>query len=230
VAHTHDQTLLAKMGFGDPDKKLPLHDAACQYLCEPSTQEGLKRRFTRWLDFKVERARLELPIIKGQGQYMQYVGFVDACLECRYLSEETWPLREHERVVLLNGKNWLVRSAQEWFPEEAVRAEVRYVGPGTQVTSKDWTTLSLMFEVKINPVPLGDVVRQIKLYKAYSEHIQGHTGSQAVWVLLTHYDLDETDVITLRNEGILHMKLGEGFDRFVEARKAARKPSESFVL
>ena len=32
--HAHNQTMLSKLGFADPDKRLPLHDLACQYLGE----------------------------------------------------------------------------------------------------------------------------------------------------------------------------------------------------
>lgn len=30
--HSHDQSLLAKMGFNDPDKKDARHDLACRYI------------------------------------------------------------------------------------------------------------------------------------------------------------------------------------------------------
>ena len=30
--HSHNQTLLSKLGFADPDKNDPRHDLACQYL------------------------------------------------------------------------------------------------------------------------------------------------------------------------------------------------------
>lgn len=33
--HSHSRTLIAKLGFADPDKKSPRHDLACQYLGEP---------------------------------------------------------------------------------------------------------------------------------------------------------------------------------------------------
>lgn len=39
--HSHDRTLLASLGFNDPDKKLPRHDLACQYLADKDRSEKL---------------------------------------------------------------------------------------------------------------------------------------------------------------------------------------------
>lgn len=35
MAHSHEQSLLARLGFADPDRKDKRHTLACQYLCEP---------------------------------------------------------------------------------------------------------------------------------------------------------------------------------------------------
>lgn len=34
MTHSHDRTLLAKLGFSDPDRRNALHDIACRYLIE----------------------------------------------------------------------------------------------------------------------------------------------------------------------------------------------------
>ena len=39
MTHAHDRTLLASLGFADPDKKDPLHDLACQYLAADGIRE-----------------------------------------------------------------------------------------------------------------------------------------------------------------------------------------------
>lgn len=41
--HSHDRTLLARLGFQDPDKRNPLHDRACAYLGEPEQAARLTR-------------------------------------------------------------------------------------------------------------------------------------------------------------------------------------------
>ena len=41
MAHTHDRTYLAKLGFGDKDRQNPIHDLACQYLAQPEKMKKL---------------------------------------------------------------------------------------------------------------------------------------------------------------------------------------------
>lgn len=44
MAHTSDRTLLASLGFADPDKGDRRHTLACQYLCQPATAARLWAR------------------------------------------------------------------------------------------------------------------------------------------------------------------------------------------
>jgi hypothetical protein len=34
MAHAHDQTLLSRLGFNDPDRRNHIHDLACQYIAD----------------------------------------------------------------------------------------------------------------------------------------------------------------------------------------------------
>jgi hypothetical protein len=43
MAHSHDRTLIASLGFADPDKQDPMHDLACEYLSQPMQAEALVR-------------------------------------------------------------------------------------------------------------------------------------------------------------------------------------------
>lgn len=95
MAHAHDRTLLASLAFGDPDKKNPRHDFACQYLALPDNHAKLLEA-TSAVRRPVEKAEaaetrlsgafLELPISKGDGQYRTTIGFVDAV----FRSETNW--------------------------------------------------------------------------------------------------------------------------------------------
>lgn len=42
--HSHDRTLIASLGFADPDKKNPRHTLACQYLCRPDILNAIAGR------------------------------------------------------------------------------------------------------------------------------------------------------------------------------------------
>lgn len=103
--HAHDRTLLASLGFADPDKKNPRHDLACQYLALSENHEKLARlvvpaapknvtyqlpgnlpcgypsvEATRTYTVSIGSPILEWPITKGEGRYKSTIGFVDAVL------------------------------------------------------------------------------------------------------------------------------------------------------
>lgn len=66
-------------------------------------------------------------------------------------------------------------------------------------------------EVKIARASIGDVLRQIALYRE-------HAFTSETWILATPYALDKTDIATLRNARTTHIRLGEKFDAWVAAR------------
>jgi hypothetical protein len=68
-----DRTLLAILGFQDPDRKDPMHDWACQYLAQPEVLGRLVAPLTVY-DGSIH---LEYHITKGWGQYKQTIGFID---------------------------------------------------------------------------------------------------------------------------------------------------------
>jgi hypothetical protein len=197
MTRTADQTLLARMGFSDPDKANPEHDLACRFLCEPevgakvlglaapSAQHARDRErelgrvwfMTRLGAVTFEGGNVEVPILKGEGQYRQYVGFIDTLIHGRCASER----KGNDDV---------------WGPSEPER-------------------LFCGVEVKIGATPVGDCVRQVKLYRAFSE--------APAWVLATRYDLSKADVEHLRSEGIVHVRLGKGFEAFAERVRASEK-------
>lgn len=98
--HAKDRTLLAGLGFTDPDKKNPLHDLACQYLASEErstkilglTTAGVRDR-AAWV---LDGTSLEEHITKGEGQYRTTIGFADLIVRGRYLRSGVvdWERRE----------------------------------------------------------------------------------------------------------------------------------------
>lgn len=91
MAHSHTRTLLAKLGFADPDRKEPLHDKACRYLSAPGQAQRLveltreppadERREIHSLTRPAQpRANVEVALSKGNGTYKTTIGFVDVVL------------------------------------------------------------------------------------------------------------------------------------------------------
>jgi hypothetical protein len=59
MARSHDQTLLAKLGFADPDRSDPTHDFACRYLATEPVLEQLEMKF------RPRKTVLGLPTARG---------------------------------------------------------------------------------------------------------------------------------------------------------------------
>lgn len=74
MAHAHNNTLLAKLGFQDDDKTTE-HDLACQYLCQKDVMLHICSAVFNTLRF--EEASQEVPIEKGRGKYKTTIGFAD---------------------------------------------------------------------------------------------------------------------------------------------------------
>lgn len=54
MAHSHDRTLIARLGFSDPDKKDSLHDFACQYVVQPEIAKSIANVLREEVSRKVE--------------------------------------------------------------------------------------------------------------------------------------------------------------------------------
>lgn len=95
MAHSHDKTLLAKLGFSDRDKKHPRHDLACQYLAQSPVFAKLMQPFLG-TGCEVVSAQLEheYHITKGDRQYRTTIGFADLySLNCVVQKRVTAPER-----------------------------------------------------------------------------------------------------------------------------------------
>jgi hypothetical protein len=101
----------------------------------------------------------------------------------------------------------------------------------------DWMVRGSVFvEVKIAPIGVGDILRQINLYREYAsavpardtrEHLRGTVST--AWVLATSFQLDAGQTETLQGAGITLIRLGEGFEKwFAERQKRPAPKPEQF--
>jgi len=220
-----DRTMLARFGFADPDRKVPEHDAACQYLAQPDVAlkvasiAGLGPRpaskpvsrghstyviddapcmtYTVGERFDFHHARLELAIQKGSGQYATTIGFVDTVL---YFNEA-------------------VRS---------VHTQVRSTGyqpcDGKDDTWTDQHVLAC--EVKITRLPVGDLLRQLHLYAEYARPQYSHEPTFR-WLAALRWQPSEVERRALENERIAVVTLGAGFDAFLATLRTPPTPVDS---
>jgi hypothetical protein len=235
--HSHDRTLIARLGFSDPDKKNDQHDLACQYLALPENclrlaklleeanapvrveehvaQKGAQTgywerrpgRYTRTRNVESCQARLEVPIQKGQGQYATTIGFLDVAIYSKVRE-----IRDGEVYADVAVPQPPPSTPRVWQP-------TTYEEKWQPFRDEFVHDKAAYVEVKIAPAKLGETLRQIGLYRQYV-HVAGLTG-HGKWVLATAYPLPAPDLETLRAEGVHHIQLGEKFLEYVTARQTA---------
>ncbi len=220
--YAHDRTMLAKLGFADADKSDARHDLACQYLSTPDSVRrivGLLGIVTapaewRWTDGTTEETAIEsrrftrynvsreYPLVKGADQYRTSIGFVDLRYELEIVTHRT---RRAERKLNPCTGTW---GRAQKLPDSDLSESVK-VG----------------VEVKISPVGVGDLIRQVKLYQTYTGDwgwgISRWNRETIHWIAATAYPVSALDVQSLRNERILHLLLGRGFHEFIDAQGQA---------
>ena len=150
MAHSHQQTLLAKLGFSDPDHKDPRHTLACEYLCKPEvsrkvvsvlqdfasgpTEQPKPVRYPKQDDpaykewFLCSEAQTEAPVMNRN----YYIGFIDVMI--KYVTggwSTSW------------GRG----------PDEVHKCNREYL---------------VIVEVKVSKVDPADIIKQMKLYATYA--------------------------------------------------------------
>lgn len=237
MTRSMDRTLLARLGFGDSDRREPEHDQACRYVLQ-NAQKIVRAFWPRechesceltWSEHNgaayIGRGALEHTITivnseqervvsKGRDQFKTTIGFIDAFFSFR--SE-----------MILTGSRRTIPEQYIKNPEEIKRAFSQNVLWDQSIcqTAGAWDTGLIMayaaFEVKIKPTPISEAIRQIKLYRQYMIRTPS-------WFLVTRFPINQCDVNTLRQESISHIYLGEGFDVWMKSQTT--EDSKGFEL
>lgn len=165
MSHSYDSTLLQRMGFRDEDRRVPAHDRACIDIATAPS------RFLSLLDARCmsgsPRVLLEQPLQKGEGKYATTVGFIDAIVAF-YVCGGEKDLRPFEEVrYFCSTCKQTTRAVgrcvdcDEWPNQEVIRTEVH--GPRYAY----WYEQGVLVEVKTRITAIGDLLRQMNLYREY---------------------------------------------------------------
>lgn len=190
--HSHDRTLLASLGFSDPDKKSPLHDLACQFLTLSSSAKRIISMFgcrepdiaQGYPSIEVERA-----ITKGEGQYKTTIGFLD--------------------VVVRGMMPHVCKSKSCCDPTPKDEWQNATLG-------------SIIVEVKVNKISISDVIRQINLYAQFTSSGASGRENWSRYLLATTWPLTDSELRLLNMEKIKHVLLGESFNAYVEKSEQSK--------
>jgi len=244
--HAHNRTLIAKLGFADPDRKEPLHDAACRYLtsgdrpvklmrsCFPNREETTELgvpyrlegeaaligvtnlyRTTKWSSHS--DCANEVALSKGAEGYKTTIGFIDATASCSLLESVetlqhvavTTPKPDVPALSASELRAWLENP--EWDDGPAV-----CVPPKMQLTKTSFSHAirhAVAVEVKITPVSYGELLRQVNLYREY-------TQTDFEWVAAVAFDVNESYCNVLARERVRVIRLGQAFRDWAAAEQA----------
>lgn len=189
-----DRTLLANLGFADIDKGNSEHDMACQYLADPAIAPSIIRRMFRG------------------GNGWDWGG-------CQSNLEVPITKGEGQYRTMIGFAD--VVTVCEWHGRKEV--PVHSWNPDGPKEIKDAIeTFKILFEVKIHPCSVGDVMRQLKLYRDYV-----HPNFTAY---VSKYEVDQYDIEALGREKIIHIRLGAGFDEYRQKRQSLRVAGRSLEI
>lgn len=220
MAHAYKRTLLASLGFADTDKQDPLHDLACEYLCQPEVVKRIvetiwigirfdqineprarRAKFGEWSkdgpyghDVRLALGRrplLEEPVSKGTGNYKTTVGFVDCIPE--------FQVRFSEMLSTHDGE-----------PERR----------SNYYTSHYDKTFRFGIEVKAGSVLASELLRQINLYREYQE--SAHINLEQ-WVAVLCRPITQDAAEMLENHKIRVFTLGDNFKTWLAQRRESPK-------
>ncbi len=229
MTHSHDRTLLASLSFGDPDKKDPMHDLACEYLSqqeqarrlvellEPAATSGAAKRVT--LVSFTQGARYYEDRVYSSDEHA-HKEMQEWCPKSQYILVEA-SLQSDDLIVESNIESAISKGDGQYkttigFLDVSTSWERRIVYAAGKEARRVTNDGRIIIEVKIGSINVGDVVRQINLYRQY-------VGASA-WVLATAFDLDAGQVDMLRQAKIHPIRLGAGFSNWYEHRLTREKP------
>lgn len=177
------------MGFKDPDRKTPEHDRACIDLAT-SPIGFLQAAGLVLADVSSPSVYLEVPLQKGDGKYASTVGFIDAVVTygrpvgedadwwaCGRGMDWTRSGPKHDSSSKDRCLFWTPKS--EWSGECGCSRD-RFQGP----SPREWHRCSWVVEVKSSIDNVGDLLRQMNLYREYKkEHNHSHVEKFVIWTL-----------------------------------------------
>ncbi len=236
--HSHDRTLIAKLGFADPDKREPLHELACQFLTQPETAIRfaiVSERPCQEINQTIQAEFQHFCSLTGNyrlGRQARYsfarFRILDALLET--------PISKGDRqyrttigfidVSLKFCSTYTLSDFAVFSGFECSCCKKKFADwpekgphPENEFTSKSW---NVNIEVKIARIPVSDAIRQIALYREYVPNVG--------WGLATPWPISQHEKKALDDLNIGHILLGEGFERFCQKAKELPNAKSDFVL
>lgn len=231
--YAHDRTMIARLGFADPDRQNTKHDLACRYLAEEKQRAAVIRAVNPALFVASEDERVyaatqlaasvSCPKCKSKQRQRCFEEGKNIHDGHIFTSIVDW---HAERIAPLKKlKFYLSHSAACEVPISKGEGQykttigfvdtlidvIRDLGEPNAATSFPLDGWCIGVEVKIKRTSWAEVLRQIKLYKEYLDC--------DTWVLAAAYPMPEGDVKALKDNQVGVISLGKKFEAW-----ATRQP------
>jgi hypothetical protein len=247
--HAKDRTLLASLGFADPDKGDDLHDLACRYLAQPEHALRLVRMFPapdsrgwvcaddrgrpRSTDLVEVRAALEVPISKGEGQYRSTIGFADLLVfpswRHVYLIEKPWtrPLVDSEWVCVCASAGRSCHGARCHYGRTSLGdwrpGSSMMVGIGPAPPS-EWRPSGEASEAaKGSPVCVEVKIGRVSVGSLLRQIGLYRQHIEGRWVVASPRGWSSSEKAAIESAGVKAIRLGDAFTRWAEEQRTAAR-------
>lgn len=194
---SNDQTYISSIGFGDPDKSSTLHDKACKYLTSDEVVEKILMMYSDKVPIRKSRESDKLYKIARKHE-IPGPGLLDA---------------DNKIIDLIRINKILFYSTSMELPlNQEAKNFKRMVGfIDCRIEAGLDSREFIYIEVKIHPVSINEIMRQIFFYKEYIQHTHK-------FVLAHKFNMSDDDKKILKLSKIDTIFLGTNFDKWVESQ------------
>jgi hypothetical protein len=256
VGHSHDKTLISRLGFSDPDKKDILHDVACKYLIQHENMVRLVKSFSSRThvsckEFDIlhrisctvgeindlikknnelvasilyDEERMNKAVVGGiayygKDHYLEKINKQKLNIEENNKSIEELKIeRKDKRDSLSTFIQDIMQNKSidhfDYVKWEIEKPLVGYTIAGFIDVAIFTSRFMVMVEVKIYPVSVNEVIRQIKFYEA---HLNKERGDKNIKLVLAHaFVISDVDREILLKSNITPLFLGDKFKQFAK--------------
>jgi hypothetical protein len=242
--HSHDRTMIAKLGFADPDKREPLHELACQFLTQPDIAAAISKTYSPRDSQEESSQKMEVKHLCPK----YVIGFrpadywVDVRRRVVYEYAGSRLTEALTEVAINKGSDQYKTTIgfvdvrltfeRDYLFDRASEptGTCRYCDEdaSTLLSATGWPTnpreryshggiWHLCAEVKIQRTPISDCIRQIGLYRSYGG--SRFSSEECIWMIVTPWPLTAHEMKCLTDQGIRHLRLGEKFETFCSKAK-----------
>lgn len=246
MAHSSDRTLLASLGFQDPDRKSSTHTLACQYLCEPEVTAKLAKMLWPSVMISAPEPRSTTRPVKpdDEGRVIHprapddtwgilapvaltevavrrdrrfLIGFWDVGIRFEG-SGLGWVHTGHEFGLPKPGRDSGYMATKEERAEWDAFTASRV--DLFQTTPRRWAS-DVLIEVKAGVVDVADIARQIETYATGCPDLPSCSLPRRSGhaVVATCWPMSSGDRATLAAKNIRHIHLADAFKAYCKRRE-----------